>query len=134
MKKIIVLLLTFIWCSAFTDLSSDIELTSAGLQEESEWQGQRGIKCSEGVTFKIKGKELSSRLAFYVKNKTLLAFEFVTFKIGPGQVITADEFTYDERKETGRFTGHVQVKTGTTASYPSLDYNFKTGQVQTFRQ
>jgi hypothetical protein len=69
-----------------------------------------------------------------VKNKTLLAEEFVVFKMGSGQVITADVFTYDERKEIGHFTSHVQVKTGNTSAYNSLDYNFKTGQIQTPRQ
>ena len=132
MKKIVLVVLTFIFCSAFTNLSSDIILTSAGLQEESELQGQKAIKFSEGVTFKVKGKELSSHLAFYVKNKTLLAFEFVALKTSPDQLITADELLYDERKETGRFTGRVQVKNGTTTtSYPALDYNFKTGKIQT---
>ena len=134
MKKIVLVVLTFIFCSAFTDLSPDIKLTGAGLQEETELEGQKATKFSEGVVFKIKGQELSSHIAFYVKNKTLLAEEFVVFKMGSGQVITADVFTYDERKEIGHFTSHVQVKTGNTTAYNSLDYNFKTGQIQIPRQ
>lgn len=130
MKKTLLLVLTFIWCSAFTNLSPDILLTGAGLQEESELHGQKAIKFSEGVTFKIKGKELSSHIALYVKNRTLLAVEFVAFKMAPGQVITADEFIYDERKELGRFTSNVQLKAGTTTTYKALDYNFKTGKIQ----
>ena len=134
MKKIMLVALVFIFCSAFTDLSSDIKLTGAGLQEETELQGQKAIKYSEGVTFKIKENELSSHIAFYIKNKTLLAEEFVVLKTGPNQVITADTFTYNERKEIGHFSSNVQVKTGNTTSYKSLDYNFKTGKIQNAQQ
>ncbi len=134
MKKIVLAALVFIYCSAFTDLSSDIKLTGAGLQEETELQGQKAIKFSEGVTFKIKEKELSSHIAFYIKNKTLVAEEFVKLKTGPDQVISADKFTYDERKEIGHFSANVQVKTGSTASYQALDYNFKTGKIQNTQQ
>ncbi|GEO05103.1 hypothetical protein AAE02nite_27670 [Adhaeribacter aerolatus] len=130
MKKILLAVLVFVWCSAFTDLSSAIKLTSAGLQEDTELQGQKAIKFSEGVTFNVKGKELSSHIAFYIKNKTLLAEEFVVLKTGPGQVISADKFTYNERKEIGHFSGNVQVKAGATTSYQALDYNFKTGKIQ----
>lgn len=130
MKRIMLIVLAFIFCSAFTNLSPDIKLTSAGLQEETELQGQPVIKFSEGVTFRIKEKELSSHLAFYIKDKTLLAEEFVSLKIEAGQVITADKFTYNERKEIGHFTSNVQVKTGSTSNYQALDYNFRTGKIQ----
>ncbi|KAA5549270.1 hypothetical protein [Adhaeribacter rhizoryzae] len=134
MKRIVLAVLVFVFCSAFTDLSSDIKLTGAGLQEESELNGQKAIKFSEGVTFKIKEKELSSHIAFYIKNRTLLAEEFVVLKTGPGQVISADSFTYDERKEIGHFSANVQVKAGSTTAYKALDYNFKTGKIQNIQQ
>lgn len=130
MKKIGLAILIFICCSAFTDLSSDIKLTGAGLQETTEWQGQPAVKFSEGVTLKIKDKELRSHLAIYVKNKTLLAEEFVVLRIAPGHEIMADKFTYDERKAIGRFSSQVQVKNGGIATYQALDYNFKTGKIQ----
>ena len=123
-------MLVSIVLSAFTFLPQSVELIRAGVMDTIELEGEKAVKFSEDVLFTIHGKELNCNLALFLHNKTLTGSGHIVFRPGPDLTITAQEFTYDARKDVVHFSSKVQVKAQKTTGYTSLIYSFKTNSIQ----